>query len=142
MRVLGCSRKHTLSSQDQVLLHCHCIPGQHDHLTSLKDQRRLDRATKSSTAGNDGRPEEVDTDSFDEESSIGQLETHHHHSPNTNIIPTCNTSTDMSNIQTTTALKKNCRKNAFFQRHNDSNTTNNDMFYSTIKKNNRSKNTL
>ena len=81
---MGCSPKHPLSSLDQVLLHCHCTLGQLDHLIRLKDQRSLDRATKSSTEGNDGRPQEVDTaDSFDEEGSMGQLETHHH-----TILPT------------------------------------------------------
>ena len=73
--VLGCcSPKHILSSHDQILLHCHCIPGQLDHLISPRTREGLDRATKSSTEGNDGGLEEVATDSFDEEGSMRQLE--------------------------------------------------------------------
>ena len=55
-------------------------------MTTSQDSRTregLDRATKSSTEGHDGRPEEFDTDSFDEEGSMRKLETHHHQSPNT-----------------------------------------------------------
>ena len=36
--LLGCSPKHPLSSHDQVLVHCHSILGQLDHLMGPKDQ--------------------------------------------------------------------------------------------------------
>ena len=104
----GCwaARRSTLSA---AMIKCSftAIPYLASMTTSVDSRTRegLDRATKSSTKGNDGRPEEVDTDSFDEEGSMRQLETHHHHSPNTIITPTSKTSTD-TNIQTTTALKK------------------------------------
>ena len=38
------------------------------------------------TKGNDGRPEEMTHRSLGEEGSTRQLETHHHHSPNTKKI--------------------------------------------------------
>ena len=106
-------RSTPLSSHDQALL------------TTSQDSRTregLDRAKKSSTKGNDGRPEEMAHRSLDEEGSTRQLETHHHHSPNTKN-PTSETSTDISNIQTTAFKKKKTYlKTRIYPRHNDSNT--------------------
>ena len=75
-----CSPKHPLSSHDQALLIATTLLASLTTSWDSKTREGLDRATKSSTEGNDGRPEEADTaDSLGEECSTKQLETHHAH---------------------------------------------------------------
>ena len=84
------------------------------HLATSWGSRTRDgrnRATKSSTMVNGGRPEEADTaHSLGEEGSMKQLETHQPHRPNTKIIPISKTSTDISSI-----FKQKIPEHAFFQ---------------------------